>query len=68
MTRNIAVLVCLPALIDSFGAATLTHLLQDKINAQGIDIFRFDDNGRIVEHRAVLQVVPSASQNDNGLF
>ena len=34
----------------------------------GIDIFRFDDAGKIVEHWDVLQVVPSQSQNDNGLF
>ncbi|PCH74760.1 MAG: hypothetical protein COC12_03245 [Rhodobacteraceae bacterium] len=34
----------------------------------GMDIFRFDAQGRIVEHWDVLQVVPEASQNDNGLF
>ena len=34
----------------------------------GIDIFRFDEAGRIVEHWDVLQVVPNVSQNDNGLF
>jgi len=34
----------------------------------GIDIFRFDDGGRIVEHWDVLQVIPSASENDNGMF
>ena len=34
----------------------------------GIDIFRFDDNGKIVEHWDVLQVVSAESQNDNGLF
>ena len=34
----------------------------------GIDIFRFDDDGKIVEHWDVLQVVPSVSANDNGLF
>lgn len=34
----------------------------------GIDIFRFDDAGKIVEHWDVLQVVPSASKNDNGMF
>ncbi len=34
----------------------------------GIDIFRFDDEGRIVEHWDVLQVVPSSSKNDNGMF
>jgi predicted SnoaL-like aldol condensation-catalyzing enzyme len=34
----------------------------------GIDIFRFDENGRVVEHWDVLQVVPEVSKNDNGLF
>jgi predicted SnoaL-like aldol condensation-catalyzing enzyme len=34
----------------------------------GIDIFRFDSNGKVVEHWDVLQVVPSESKNDNGLF
>ncbi|MCB9879104.1 MAG: nuclear transport factor 2 family protein [Planctomycetes bacterium] len=34
----------------------------------GIDIFRFDEQDRIVEHWDVLQVVPSSSKNDNGMF
>ncbi len=34
----------------------------------GIDIFRFDENGKIVEHWDVLQVVTNESKNDNGLF
>jgi predicted SnoaL-like aldol condensation-catalyzing enzyme len=34
----------------------------------GIDIFRFDDAGRIVEHWDVLQVVPKAAAHDNGMF
>jgi len=34
----------------------------------GIDIFRFDENGKVVEHWDVLQVVPDESMNDNGLF
>jgi predicted SnoaL-like aldol condensation-catalyzing enzyme len=34
----------------------------------GIDIFRVDDDGRVVEHWDVLQVVPSASLNDNTMF
>ena len=34
----------------------------------GIDIFRFDDAGKIVEHWDVLQVVPAESRHANGMF
>ena len=34
----------------------------------GIDIFRFDDNGKVVEHWDVLQVVPETSEHDNTMF
>lgn len=34
----------------------------------GIDIFRFDDDGKVVEHWDVLQIVPETSKNDNGMF
>ena len=34
----------------------------------GIDIFRFDDRGKIVEHWDVLQIIPDKSAHNNGMF
>jgi predicted SnoaL-like aldol condensation-catalyzing enzyme len=34
----------------------------------GIDIFRFDDQGKIIEHWDAIQAIPESAANENGMF
>jgi predicted SnoaL-like aldol condensation-catalyzing enzyme len=53
------------------GAHVILHCLQEWPGEQTfatVDIFRLNEDGKIVEHWDVMQVMPQHSANPNGMF
>lgn len=53
------------------GSMVVLHCLHTRPGVEdyaGIDIFRFDEAGKIVEHWDVLQPVPKAQKHTNTMF
>ena len=55
-------------MLDHFAFSVEAEDVDANRDWAGIDIFRFDADGKVVEHWDVLQVVPANSENGNTMF
>lgn len=56
------------AIDGNYAYVHVRYLTWGGVEHAGVDIFRFDDNGKILEHWDVLQAVPATSANANSMF
>lgn len=50
------------------GDLVAVHSHNKTLDSAGVDIFRFNDEGKIIEHWDVLQQVPTATASGNDMF
>ena len=50
------------------GDFVVVHAHYKTFNSAGVDIFRFRDDGKIIEHWDVLQEVPATTASGNDMF
>jgi predicted SnoaL-like aldol condensation-catalyzing enzyme len=50
------------------GDLVAVHSHYKTFNSAGVDIFRFNDAGKIIEHWDVLQEVPATTASGNSMF